>query len=153
VADFTLVCTAFIKIIFPLFQLPYSEDAEKGVPCSLLLSPREVADLSILRLQPDAFYAPAHKIIYELVIEFSDKSKPIDFITLKQSLNDRGFLEKIGGPEFLNDLYTFIPTGANAGYYIDIVRENYLLRRLILSCNSLASRCYDGSRECRAIAG
>ena len=124
-------------------SLPYSEDAEKGVLCSLLLSPREVGDLCILRLQPDAFYAPAHKIIYELVIEFSDKSKPIDFITMKQSLKDRGFLEEIGGPEFLNELYTFVPTAANAGYYIDIVREKYLLRRLILSCNSLASRCYD----------
>ena len=124
-------------------SLPYSEDAEKGVLCSLLLSPREVGDLCILRLQPDAFYAPAHKIIYELVIEFSDKSKPIDFITMKQSLKDRGFLEEIGGPEFLNELYTFIPTAANAGYYVDIVREKYLLRRLILACNSLAGRCYD----------
>jgi replicative DNA helicase len=124
-------------------SLPYSEDAEKGVLCSLLLSPREVGDLCILRLQPDAFYAPAHKIIYELVIEFSDKSKPIDFITMKQSLKDRGFLEEIGGPEFLNELYNFVPTAANAGYYVDIVREKYLLRRLILACNSLASRCYD----------
>jgi replicative DNA helicase len=124
-------------------SLPYSEDAEKGVLCSLLLSPREVGGLCILRLQPDAFYAPAHKIIYELVIEFSDKSKPMDFITMKQSLKDRGFLEEIGGPEFLNELYTFVPTAANAGYYIDIVREKYLLRRLILSCNSLAGRCYD----------
>jgi replicative DNA helicase len=124
-------------------SLPYSEDAEKGVLCSLLLSPREVGDLCILRLQPDAFYAPAHKIIYELVIEFSDKSKPIDFITMKQSLKDRGFLEEIGGPEFLNELYNFIPTAANAGYYVDIVREKFLLRRLILACNSLAGRCYD----------
>jgi replicative DNA helicase len=124
-------------------SLPYSEDAEKGVLCSLLLSPREVGDLCILRLQPDAFYAPAHKIIYELVIEFSDKSKPIDFITMKQSLKDRGFLEEIGGPEFLNELYNFVPTAANAGYYVDIVREKYLLRRLILACNSLAGRCYD----------
>ena len=124
-------------------SLPYSEDAEKGVLCSLLLSPREVGDLCILRLQPDAFYALAHKIIYELVIEFSDKSKPIDFITMKQSLKDRGFLEEIGGPEFLNELYNFVPTAANAGYYVDIVREKYLLRRLILACNSLASRCYD----------
>lgn len=124
-------------------SLPYSEDAEKGVLCSLVLSPREVADLCILRLHPDAFYAPAHKIIYELVIEFSDKSKTIDFISLKQTLKDRGFLEEIGGPEFLNEVYTFVPTAANAGYYIDLVREKYLLRRLILACNALSSRCYD----------
>src|SRR5580704_8756744 len=124
-------------------SLPYSEDAEKGVLCSLVLSPREVGDLCILRLHAEAFYSPAHKIIYELVIEFSDKSKPIDFISLKQTLKDRGFLEEIGGPEFLNEVYTFIPTAANASYYVDIVREKYLLRRLILACNALATRCYD----------
>jgi replicative DNA helicase len=68
------------------------------VLCSLLLSPREVSDLCVLRLRPDAFYIPAHKIIYTLVIEFSDKSKPIDFVSLKQGLEDRGQLAEIGGP-------------------------------------------------------
>ena len=124
-------------------SLPFSEDAEKGVLCSILLSPREVSDLCVLRLHPDAFYAPAHRIIYELVLEFGDKSKPIDFISLKQALQDRGQLEEVGNAEFLNELYTFVPTAANAAYYIDIVREKYLLRRLILTCNSLSTRSYE----------
>jgi replicative DNA helicase len=46
-------------------SLPFSEDGEKGVLCSLLLSPSEVSDLCAMRLQPDAFYIPAHQIIYE----------------------------------------------------------------------------------------
>jgi replicative DNA helicase len=124
-------------------SLPFSEDAEKGVLCSILLSPREVSDICILRLQPDAFYVPAHQIIYDLALEFGDKSKPIDFISLKQSLQDRGQLEEIGGAQFLSDLYAFVPTAANAAYYIDIVREKYLLRRLILTCNALSTRSYD----------
>jgi replicative DNA helicase len=124
-------------------SLPFSSDAEKGVLCSMLLSPRDVSDLCVLRLQPPAFYAPAHQIIYELVLEFADKSKPIDFITLKQALQDRGQLEEIGGIEFLNELYGFVPTAANASYYIDIVREKYLLRRLILTCDGLSGRSYD----------
>jgi len=62
--------------------------------------PRDVSDLCVLRLQPPAFYVPAHQIIYELVLEFADKSKPIDFISLKQALQDRGQLEEIGGAEF-----------------------------------------------------
>jgi len=95
-------------------SLPFSSDAEKGVLCSMLLSPRDVSDLCVLRLQPPAFYVPAHQIIYELVLEFADKSKPIDFISLKQALQDRGQLEEIGGAEFLNELYGFVPTAANA---------------------------------------
>lgn len=128
-------------------SLPFSEDGEKGVLCSLLLSPREVSDLCVLRLRSDAFYIPAHQIIYNLVIEFSDKSKPIDFVSLKQGLKDRNQLEETGGPEFLSSLYSFVPTAANAAYYIEIVREKYLLRRLILTCNKLAGQCYDPQEE------
>ncbi len=128
-------------------SLPFSEDGEKGVLCSLLLSPREVADICVLHLRSDAFYIPAHEIIYTLVLEFGEKSKPIEFVALKQALKDRNQLEEIGGPEFLSDLYGFVPTAANAGYYIDIVREKYVLRRLISACNRLSTQCYDQQGE------
>src|SRR6201996_5223724 len=128
-------------------SLPFSEDGEKGVLCSLLLSPRDVADICVLRLRSDAFYIPAHEIIYSLVLEFGEKSKPIDFVALKQALKDRNQLEEVGGPEYLSDLYNFVPTAANAAYYIDIVREKYVLRRLISTCNRLSTQCYDQQGE------
>ena len=128
-------------------SLPCSEDGEKGVLCSLLLSPRDVADICVLHLRSDAFYIPAHEIIYSLVLEFGEKSKPIDFVALKQALKDRNQLEEIGGPEYLSDLYNFVPTSANAGYYVDIVREKYVLRRLISACNRLSTQCYDQQGE------
>src|SRR6202043_2787808 len=70
-------------------SLPFSEDGEKGVLSSLLLSPRDVADICVLHLRSEAFYIPAHEIIYALVLEFGDKRKPIDFVSLKQTLKDR----------------------------------------------------------------
>ncbi|MGA8655721.1 MAG: replicative DNA helicase [Chthoniobacterales bacterium] len=132
-------------------SLPLSEDGEKGVICSLLLAPREIADICILRLRTDAFYIPAHQIIYDLVIEFRDKGKPIDFISLRQALKDRNQLEETGGVEYLNELYTFVPTAANANYYVEIVREKYVLRRLILACNRLTSQCYENQEELEAL--
>src|SRR6516225_9276334 len=133
-------------------SLPASEDGEKGVLCSLLLSPREVADVCVLSLRPDAFYIPAHRTIYSLVLEFGAKSKPIDFVSLKQALKDRNQLEEIGGPEYLSALYSFVPTAANAAYYIQIVREKYVLRRLILAFNNrrtceYRNRRYEGPRD------
>jgi replicative DNA helicase len=128
-------------------SLPFSEDGEKGVLCSLLLSPREVADICVLHLRSDAFYIPTHEIIYNLILEFGEKRKPIDFVSLKQALKDRNQLEEIGGPEYISDLYNFVPTAANAGYYIDIVREKYVLRRLISACNRLSTQCYDQQGE------
>src|SRR5271157_3914459 len=81
-------------------SLPFSEDGEKGVLCSLFLSPRGVLDLCQIKLRPEAFYTPAHQILFNLVAELVDSNKPIDFITLKQALKDRNKLDEIGGPEF-----------------------------------------------------
>jgi len=128
-------------------DLPFSEDSEKGVICSLLLSPSEVADLCVARLSPDAFYIPANRIVYELAMELGEKNKPIDYVTLKQALKDRNQLEEIGGKEYLSSLYAFVPSPANANGYIDTVREKYVRRRLILACKGLETRCYQQEEE------
>src|SRR5271165_4549709 len=130
---------------------PFSEDGEKGVLCSLLLSPRDVLDLCQIKLRPEAFYAPAHQILFNLVAELVDSNKPIDFITLKQALKDRGQLDEIGSPEYLSDLFSFVPSAANADYYIDIIREKYLLRQMIMTCNRVVSDCYDHREEVDAL--
>src|SRR5208283_2300544 len=130
---------------------PFSEDGEKGVLCSLLLSPRDVLDLCQIKLRPEAFYAPAHQILFNLVAELVDSNKPIDFITLKQALKDRGQLDEIGRPEYLSDLFSFVPSAANADYYIDIIREKYLLRQMIVTCNRVVNDCYDNREEVDAL--
>src|SRR5260370_39380809 len=82
-------------------------------------------------------------MLFDRVAELVDSNKPIDFITLKQALKDRGQLDEIGGPEYLKDLFSFVPSAANADYYIDIIREKYLLRQMIMTCNHVVSDCYD----------
>src|SRR5271166_3271282 len=83
-----------------------------------ILSPRDVLDLCQIKLRPEAFYAPAHQILFDLVAELVDSNKPIDFITLKQALKDRAQLDEIGGPEYLRDLFSFVPSAANAATHI-----------------------------------
>ena len=78
-------------------SLPFSEDSEKGVLCSLVHSANEVAALCAASLQPEAFYLPAHQILYKLILEFVKDCKPIDFISLKQGLIDRSLIDEIGG--------------------------------------------------------
>src|ERR1700675_3474986 len=51
-----------------LIHLQFSEDAEKGILCSLLLSPRETSDLCE-DLLPEAFYIRAHQIVYGVIRE------------------------------------------------------------------------------------
>jgi hypothetical protein len=130
--------------------LPYSDDGEKGLLCSLLLSPRDVA-LLCASLPADAFYIPAHRILYELILDFNDQGKPVDFVTVKQALKDRNLLEEVGGPQYLDELYAFVPTAANAKYYLEIVREKYARRNFILECRRASDRATEQTENVDAL--
>jgi DnaB-like helicase N terminal domain len=115
-------------------SLPFSENGEKGVLCSLLLSPSDVVQLCRQRIPQDTFYIPAHQILYGLCLECIQDGRPIDFVPLKQALKDRNQLGEIGRSEFLSDLYSFVPSAANASHYIGIVHQKWPRRKVILDC-------------------
>ncbi|MDB6175791.1 MAG: dnaC [Chthoniobacteraceae bacterium] len=124
--------------------LPQSPDAEQGVLASFLLDPRNVGGLCAEKLiRSEHFHLPAHGTIYSVLMELWDGNKPIDFITLTQVMRDRGLLDQVGGAAFVTSLFTFLPTAANASYYLDILQEKYTLREIIKVCTEYAARSYD----------
>ncbi len=127
----------------PHRMLPASSDAEQGVICSFLLAPREVGALcGEKRVRPESFHVPAHATIFEVLYEMWEKSKPIDIVTLTQTLHDRNVLELCGGSGFVSQLFTYLPTAANAEYYLEILQEKHTLREIIKVCTEYAARSY-----------
>lgn len=124
--------------------LPQAPDAERGVLSSFLLAPREIGGLCAEKqIKAEHFHLPAHSQIYATLLELWDRNEPIDFITLTQLLRDRGQLDQVGGAAFITELFTFLPTAANAGYYIEILQEKFTLREIIKVCTEYAARSYD----------
>jgi hypothetical protein len=123
-------------------SLPYNEDGEKGVLCSLILAPAEGLEICARRLRPEHFYSPAHRIIYEALCGWL-KSEPVDFFWLKSQLKKSGHLDELGGPEFLVDLFGFIPTGSNIKSYIDGVLDGWRRRSVILEYQRRCTAAYD----------
>jgi replicative DNA helicase len=124
--------------------LPQAPDAERGVLSSFLLAPREIGGLCAEKqIKPEHFHLPAHSQIYAVLMELWDANKPIDFITLTQVLRDRGQLDQAGGAAAITELFTFLPTAANAGYYVEILEEKFTLREIIKVCTEYAARSYD----------
>ncbi len=115
--------------------LPHSAEAEKALLCSILHDPRELAPLCIDRLGKEPFYSLAHQTVYEVIVELWDAGRPIDMVTLGQEITDRGLLEKTGGTAELSRLFDYVPSAANASYYLEIVRDKAVLRNLIRTCN------------------
>jgi replicative DNA helicase len=70
---------------------------------------------------------------------------------VQQHLKDRQLLEQIGGIAYLNQLQDAVPSAANLAYYLDIVREKYLLRKLITTCSGVVGKVFDYEGEVEAL--
>ncbi|MBI2437564.1 MAG: replicative DNA helicase [Lentisphaerae bacterium] len=116
----------------------FNEDAERGVLGAVLLDAAKVMDLCIERqIAADSFYGRAHQVIYAAMQDMAKALRPIDVLTLADRLSGQGKLDAIGGAAYLNHLLDAIPTAAHAEYYIDMVRQQHLLRRIV-DCARLA---------------
>lgn len=132
--------------------LPQAPDAERGVLSSFLLCPVEIGGFCAEKgITPDWMHLPANTLILRTLQELWNANKPIDFITLTQLLRDRGQLDQVGGAAYITELFTYLPTAANAGYYIEICQEKIILRDIIKVCTEHAARAYDEQDEVPAI--
>jgi replicative DNA helicase len=132
--------------------LPQSPDGEKGVLSSMLINSSEICGMCAEKgVTKEAFFIPAHATIYETIMARWDANKPIDFITLTEVLRDKGQLDQCGGAAFVTELFTFLPTAANAGYYIEILQEKHTLREIIKICTEFAARSYEEQDDVPAL--
>lgn len=128
---------------------PHSTEAEQGVLGCVLLSPNDSMGICLEKLKSGAevFYDLRHQALFTHLVEMYDQKDPIDLITVQQRLKDRGQLDGIGGLGYLTSLQDAVPSAANLDYYIEIIREKHLLRRMIQTCSSVVSQVYEFEGE------
>jgi len=126
---------------------PHSVEAEQGVLGSMLISPRDTIAECVEKINEEYFYVPAHQTIYTVLVELWNAGQAIDLITFTQVLRDRNLLESLGGAAFVTGLFTFVPTAANVQYYLDIVRDKYILREIIAAATESVRRAYEEQDE------
>ncbi len=139
---------------------PHALEAEQGVLGCVLLSPNECMTEVVEKFKDaTVFYDLRHQTLFEVLREMYDKRTPIDLITLQQRLKDgrrsatapTNLLEDVGGLAYLASLPDAVPSAANLSYYIEIVREKFVLRRMINTCTAVVGRAYDHEGEVEAL--
>jgi replicative DNA helicase len=134
-------------------QPPHSPEAEQGVLGCVLLSPNECMGECIESLKEGAevFYDLRHQTIFSLLAEMYDAREAIDLITVQQQLKNKQMLDQVGGIGYLAALPDAVPSAANLSYYLEIVREKFLLRKMIHVCTDVVGRVYDYEGEVDAL--
>jgi len=125
---------------------PHSLEAEQSVLGAMLLDKEAVAAAAEV-LRGEDFYSDAHKEIFEAILDIYDNGTPVDLVTLAEALRQRGTLEAVGGGTYISDLSMSVPSTANVGYYIKIVEEKAILRRLISASNDIIKESYEASED------
>ena len=131
---------------------PHSVEAEQGVLGCILLSPADcLSECEARLLDAGHFYDLRHQQIYHAIVELFNASGAVDLITVQQWLKDRNALEGVGGLAYLACLPDAVPSAANLDYYLQIVREKFVLRRMIGTCVEVVSRAYEHTGEIDAL--
>jgi replicative DNA helicase len=121
---------------------PQNLEAESSVLGGILLE-NDAINIVLELLRPEDFYRESHRKVFHAMIELTDRSEPVDLITLSEYLKSRGELDAVGGSAYLASLADFVPTAANIAYYARIVREKSILRSLIRTATEIATRGYE----------
>ena len=73
-------------------EVPFSDDAEKGVISCVLQRPELMADAPA----PATLYHAANRLVFAAMVGLANQGRPFDPITLTHSLREQGKLETVG---------------------------------------------------------
>jgi replicative DNA helicase len=109
---------------------PHAPEIEAAVLGAMMLD-REAVDKAIPIINPDVFYSPENRLIYDAMMVLYNQEKPIDTVTLYEELKKQGRVEKVGGAVYISKLYERVSSAANVEHHCKILYEKHLLRSLI----------------------
>jgi hypothetical protein len=108
--------------------LPHSAEAERAVLASILLDGPGIQE-AILQLEPNDFFLPAHRAIYQHIRVVVGQGRPPDTVVVLDSLMTSGELELAGGVGYLSQIPDGIPRISNLRFYVDMLKQKTRLRQ------------------------
>ena len=126
--------------------IPHNINAEQSVLGSMFLT-KKALEKGLEVLTDDIFYLDSHSKIFTAIKDVKDKGFSVDLTTVVDELNNRSWLQQIGGIEYLTEIIESVPTAANIDEYIKIIEQKAVLRKLIDSATDILKESYDTSND------
>ncbi|PHM24822.1 SPI-7-type island replicative DNA helicase [Xenorhabdus budapestensis] len=130
---------------------PSNGYAEMAVIGGLILDNDRWDDLVQL-LTPDDFFFPAHRILFQVIVELTEKNTPYDLLTLTDLLTHQGRLDNVGGFAYVAEVCKNTPSAANIVEYARMVAEKSQLRQLLALGNALSTEVFQPHVQAAALA-
>lgn len=124
-------------------DLPHDIDMEKEVLSALLIRNGEIVPVVNAIIEPDDFYRPEHKIIFQIILRLFAQGIPPNVLSIFEELRKSGEDKKIE-LLYLNSVSLAIHTNAYAKFHAKTIKEKSDLRRLINAADVLAYDAQQG---------
>ncbi|NLZ05579.1 MAG: AAA family ATPase [Phycisphaerae bacterium] len=120
-----------------ILNVPHDEAAEAAVLGSMIVDSRCIPAVLASGLSVEDFYLSEHREIFAAILSAHDRIQSngdghVDGLLVREELERRKTLDKIGGTDYLQQVTDTVPSAANIGYYAGIVRDRHV-RRLMLA--------------------
>ena len=122
--------------------MPQNIEAEEAIHGAILVNPVCLTKV-VEYIKPESFYKPAHRYVYEAMIQLFNSNERIDIVSVSDVLNFNSKLELVGGRAFINDLSYKTITTSNIEYYAKLVQEKAMKRALINAGSEIVTSGYD----------
>lgn len=106
--------------------LPHNLDAEAALISALFINNKGFEHTELIT--PADFYRSGHGIIFATMQELRKEELPVDLVTVAQRLENKGELEKIGGPGYLAQISDAAPVAINAYAYAKTIKDLSMVR-------------------------
>ena len=126
--------------------IPFDLQVEEAVLGAVLMEGIYI-DKIIGLFSPDLFYSKPNFLIAESVLELYRESKPIDLITISQSLKRRDKLLEVGGPAFIANLTSKVASTANLEFHLYVLQEHALKRKVMKVCSNALNKAADNTED------
>ncbi len=139
-----------MAIINNIKKEPFSLEAEQSLLGSILINPESFNDIGGF-ITGDEFYLEEHKEIFDAMKKLFKDNKSIDFVTLENNISSLELFSSEQPGNYLRTIAEIVPSANNIKDYANIVKDKYLLRKLIQTTGEITEEAYAESSPAEEI--
>ncbi len=125
---------------------PQATDLEEAVLGAMMLEQDALTNVIDI-LKTEVFYKEAHQKIFAAMHKLFGAGKPVDILTVTETLKKDGQLEICGGAYYISMLTSRVASAANVEYHARIILQKFIQRELIRISSEIIRESYEDAKD------
>lgn len=125
---------------------PQNTGIEEAILGALMIE-RDALNEVIDIVHPNHFYKEGNRAVFEAILELYANNKPIDILTVTDTLKKAGKLELAGGAFNVTEMTSRVSSADNIEYHSRIIIEQSMKRDLIAMSSTVLKDSYDETTD------